>query len=472
MEEMTREEKKIGGLLDRIQGDKVIWMIVLLLILISIVTVFTSTPLLAKEGNTTRFAILSEHLKIVAMGLGIIVGIYAIKKEKSNKIFQFFSQMGFGVSLLLLAFVFFKIGAVPGNPNAGWPVRAAEVNDSWRVIKFFSFQIHIFEIVKVAMVMYLAWAVNAFKEDSFKLVRLLNKNGRWEWIETTFAKKLVYLYIPIILTALLMLNGGVSSTVMYLGMMVLILIVGGVDIKEIVGLLILLGLYIGLGLVVYKTTGLKIIPDRVTSVSASTRGGNINKKLREFEALTKETDKMAYLKEKKIEQPVSALLAIKEGGFFGRGIGRSSQKYKVPVMYGDYVFSFIIEETGIWGALIIIILYISLLARGSRITKKCTDYYSKCTMAGLIVMITTQAFMHMAYNVHLLPQTGQTLPLISHGASSFLCFCVAFGVILSISRQAHDEMKDDEMKAKPIIAADDDVQNGLNELDNFESYEI
>ena len=469
MEEMTREEKKIGGLLDRIQGDKVIWMIVLLLILISIVTVFTSTPLLAKEGNTTRFAILSEHLRIVTMGLLIIIGIYAVK---NIKVFQFFSQMGFGVSLFLLAFVFFKIGAVPGNPNAGWPIRAAEVNDSWRVIKFFSFQIHIFEVVKVAMVMYLAWAVNAFKEDTFTLVRLLNRKGRWNWIETSSAKKLVYLYIPIFLTALLMLNGGISSTVMYLGMMVLILIVGGVDIKEVFALLILLGLFLGLGMAVYKTTRLKIIPERLTRVSGSTRGGNINKKLREFEGLTKETEKMAYLKEKKIEQPVSALLAIKEGGIFGKGIGRSSQKYKVPVMYGDYVFSFIIEETGLWGALIIIILYISLLARGSRITKKCADYYSKCTMAGLIVMITTQAFMHMAYNVHLLPQTGQTLPLISHGASSFLCFCVAFGVILSISRQAHDEMQDDEMKAKPIIASDDDVQNGLNELDDFESDEI
>ena len=90
-------------------------------------------------------------------------------------------------------------------------------------------------------------------------------------------------------------------------------------------------------------------------------------------------------------------------------------------------------------------------------------------MAGLILLISMQAFMPMAINVHLLPQTGQTLPMISHGASSFLCFCGAFGVILSISRQAQSKMLQDAQQAAPLIERDDEVKERMGDLDQLES---
>ena len=186
----------------------------------------------------------------------------------------------------------------------------------------------------------------------------------------------------------------------------------------------------------------------------------------------KPSDRRKVIDDMKLEQPVGALIAIKEGGPLGKGIGRSNQKYKVAVIFEDYIFSFIIEETGWWGAIIIMILYLSLLARGSMIARICDDYFAKFAMAGLIVLISVQAFMHMAINVHLLPQTGQTLPMISHGASSFLCFCGAFGVILSISRMAHTQMLRDSSKADPLVEKDDEVQSGLNDLESLESEEI
>ena len=166
--------KRFRNPLEGLQGDKVIWMIALLLMLSSIVTVFTSTPLLALQQNTTRFEIIREHLLIVGLGLLVIILLYNIK---NIKFFKFVSKYGFALSLLLLLFVVFRIGG-----NSTMPIRAAEVNNSWRIIVLFGIQIHVYEIVKVAMVMYLAWAVNAMKDDDFHLLPWLHKLiPSWNW---------------------------------------------------------------------------------------------------------------------------------------------------------------------------------------------------------------------------------------------------------------------------------------------------
>ena len=72
----------------------------------------------------------------------------------------------------------------------------------------------------------------------------------------------------------------------------------------------------------------------------------------------------------------------------------------------------------------------------------CDNYYDKIIVTGLIILVTGQAFMHMCVNVHmpLVPQTGQTLPLVSHGTNAFLVFSVVFGILLSISKDARDNM--------------------------------
>ena len=141
--------------------------------------------------------------------------------------------------------------------------------------------------------------------------------------------------------------------------------------------------------------------------------------------------------------------------------------------FGDYMFSFIIEETGFIGAIFIILLYFSLLARSSTIAKDCDNYFDKIVVAGLAILITGQAFMHMMVNVHfpLVPQTGQTLPLVSHGTTSFLVFSAVFGILLSISRETYLKMRKREEEAVPLIQREpaDEVQASLDDLDNLES---
>ncbi|MDE5955769.1 MAG: FtsW/RodA/SpoVE family cell cycle protein, partial [Bacteroidales bacterium] len=149
----------------------------------------------------------------------------------------------------------------------------------------------------------------------------------------------------------------------------------------------------------------------------------------------------------KIRQPYGAKLAVHEGGLLGKGSGNSTQKYCVTHIYSDFMFSFLVEEYGLVGGLLIIILYVSLLARSSIIARLCGNRFAKTAVGGLAVLITGQAFMHIAVNVDLTPMTGQTLPLISDGASAFLMSCTAFGTILSISRMAKKKIQSVEDKA-------------------------
>ena len=151
-----------------------------------------------------------------------------------------------------------------------------------------------------------------------------------------------------------------------------------------------------------------------------------------------------------IKQPYSAKIAVHEGKLIGKNSGNSTQKYVVSNIYGDYMFSFLVEEYGLIGGIIVIFLYVSLLARGSTIARLCNNEYAKIAVGGLSVLITGQAFMHMFVNVDIGPMTGQTLPLISHGSFAFLVFCIAFGVILAISRIARKKMMEEEAKAIPI----------------------
>jgi len=283
---------------------------------------------------------------------------------------------------------------------------------------------------------------------------------------------MVAIYLPVLITTALILKGGTSSALFIGGIMVLTIYIGGVNLKEIAALGAVAALYVVLGVFLYKATDHKVVlSDRIPTMMG--RLGNDDNK--DMETLlraapnTKEFQDAADA----LKQPVSALLAIKEGGVLGKGPGNSTQRYVVPVLFGDYMFSFIVEEYGLWGALIIIILFASLLARGALLAKNCDNYFAKVVLAGLVLMISLQAFMHMAINVHLVPQTGQTLPLISHGASSFLAFSIAFGIILSISRMIHVKVQKQLDKAEPIIVhTPDEVRDGLDDLDALESEEI
>jgi len=441
-----KSEKGFWSFIENIEGDKVVWIIVFLLIMISILAIFSSTSLL-RQGDKDRMDFISEHLVVVGIGLGLIFGLYNIKKIG---LFRVLSQLGFGLSAVLLSLLALHV-RIPGV------IEAERINGAWRTLNIAGFQMHVFEVVKVAMVLYLAWAIHGYKEK------------RLRYGNTDLQKRLIYMYAPILIVCVLTLMGSGSSAVFIGAILIATLLIGGMPFKEIAlagvagiaALLLIVGVYNATdGKVFKKFERIATMNSRLgANYDAAVRLKDVPERSREFYRILGE-----------IKQPYSAKIAVHEGKILGKNSGNSTQKYVVSNIYGDYMFSFLVEEYGLIGGIIVIFLYVSLLARGSTIARLCNNEYAKIAVGGLSVLITGQAFMHMFVNVDIGPMTGQTLPLISHGSFAFLVFCIAFGVILSISRMARKRIKAEEEAALPIYDSSiDDIQASLGIVEQIDN---
>ena len=436
------DNKTIGRLKDawnrlhNLEGDKVILIIVLLLILVSFLAIFSSTPLLPAQES--RLATMKEHGYVAILGIGLMTLLYHFK---INWI-KYLSQTGFLVSLGFLVILLCK-------KDIGF-IHVETINDATRNISVFGKQIHVFEIVKVAMVMYIAWAMNAIKEDkeARKLKRkpetltwansLATKHPKLKFLKKTFWKRMMYVYIPSLLIVAMLFIGSGSSSILMALVLIALMIIGGMPMKElaIAGTVAAasLGIMIGIS---FASDG-EYCRRAMTFVNRILTDYDMN----DLEGLRGDA---YYDLLDDIRQPESAKVAVHEGKILGKGIGNSTQKYKVDNIYGDYMYSFIIEEYGLGGGIIILILYVSLLARSSIIARMCENEFEKYAIGGLAVLISGQAFLHILVNVDIGPMTGQTLPLISHGATAFVVFCIAFGIILSISRLAKRKIENVEI---------------------------
>ncbi|MBQ2786920.1 MAG: FtsW/RodA/SpoVE family cell cycle protein, partial [Bacteroidaceae bacterium] len=150
------------------------------------------------------------------------------------------------------------------------------------------------------------------------------------------------------------------------------------------------------------------------------------------------------------EQRIYSKIAIAEGGLVGKGPGNSVRRDYIPHAYSDFIFAIILEELGIAGGLLTIILYLTLLYRCGIIAKNCDDPYAAFLAIGIGILITIQALMHMFITVGDFI-TGQPLPLVSQGGTSFLVNCMYIGIVLSISRYANKVAQKESIAQKSAV---------------------
>lgn len=472
-----QQEGGKGSLLQRMKnsitsGDRVIWIVVIMLIMISVVAIFSSTSTMAMREHTTRFSIFVNHIKLVVAGLAVVLAVNAIP---SIKVFRFFSQMGFAVSVILLTILVFKI-------EFG-PVTVKEINGAFRAITIGHFNLAVYEVVKVAMVMYLAWAVQAYGSGSFKMTNALaiHKPEWFGWMAEPRAQRIIYIFGPIMITGVMILKGSTGSAIMTMLVMFVTIIIGGIKWKHamMAGVLAAAGALLVITLHVVSSG--KILERMQTafnrlnielpypdSKARETQRKKIEQKNVDISLLKEGTPEFEKYKNA-VQQPEAAAVALVEGGrkILGKGPGRSTQKYIVPVMFEDYMYSFLVEEYGLWFGIFVMLLYMSLFARGVMIVHYCKNRYAQATVGGLVFLITFQALFHILVNCNVGIVTGQTLPMISHGRCSFLCFCIAFGVILSISVKVYDKIKSEQQAIiKEAAQEDKNIQEADNESDN------
>ena len=135
-------------------------------------------------------------------------------------------------------------------------------------------------------------------------------------------------------------------------------------------------------------------------------------------------------------QTLQALYAIGSGGFFGRGLGNSIQKLgSIPEAQNDMIFSIICEELGIFGGILVLVLFAYLLYRLFFIAQNAPDLYGSMLVSGVFIHIALQVILNTAVVLNLLPNTGVTLPFISYGGTSILFLMMEMGIALSVSRR-------------------------------------
>ena len=379
---------------DRFEGDKVVWIILLMLCMISIVCMFSSTSRLL-DGDATRLDLVKEQALYVAIGLAVIIGLYNIRDIKW---FRRASMLCFPASFLLLLMLDLHIDTPV--------VRALYINGAYRILSVGGIQVHVFEVVKVAMVLYLAWALDAFKKGTLKGAGL---KPIW--------KKILYIYAPFIITFVMVIPGSNSSALFIGAIMFLVILLGGGNFKDLLILAAAGLLIIGVCVGIYNISEGKSMERIGTAISRLTETHDWEA---QFLGSPRGSDEYQEALDA-IRQPYSAKIAIHEGGLFGKGPGQSTQRYVVPDISEDYMFSFIIEVSG-------------------------------------------QAFLHMFVNADIGPMTGQTLPMISHGTSAFLCFCAAFGVILSLSRIAARRIAEEARLAASMMGGDGSASDGSGNM--------
>jgi cell division protein FtsW len=208
----------------------------------------------------------------------------------------------------------------------------------------------------------------------------------------------------------------------------------------------------------------------VSKMTGWGRAATWEQRIEDFTGGTKKDANGNVIKKEEVFQVQQAKIAIANGGFTGRGPGNSQQRNFLPHPYSDFIYSIIIEEYGLIGGAVVVFLYLLFLWRSILIFKRCPYAFGAFLAVGLSITLVFQAMLNMAVNVHLVPVTGLTLPMISMGGSSIWFTSIAIGVVLSVSRYV-DEMEGKQKAARERREALGESEPEVDESEEYEEEE-
>ena len=376
-----------------IQGDRVIWFAVVMLSIFGMLAVYSSTGTLSyklRDGYTEYYLV--KQFVLVGFGLGLIVVFHLLPYRlfAQNIFFPFF-----GLSIFLLVLVLFW-----GN----------DINDARRWMTVFGIRFQVSDFAKVTLVMYLARYLS-LKQDTIKSFK------------ETFVPAVAFIVGICFLIAIHDLS---TAVILFITSFIL-LFIGRVHFLQLISVAWLMGLVAGLFILFLTNT-----PD----AKLENTGRLLTWKHR-IEGYSNPSDQAMDM-----YQVRQAEIAIARGGIFPNGPGNSKQKNFLPHPYSDYIYAIIIEEYGLLGGLVVILLYLIILFRTIRMVLKAPKAYPVFLAFGLCLLVVFQAFTNMAVAVNLFPVTGLTLPMVSLGGSSMIFTSIAMGIILSVSQEVMKEKKE------------------------------
>lgn len=398
-------------------GDKILWGIILLLFIISGVEMFSAISFsaynAAARGSNHLGPFFTHMLHLAIGGLALVI-IQRIPFEKLR--IMFFLEVFVSIILLLLTIV-----------------NGKEVNGASRALVLGGFELQTIEFGKFALIVCLSEILGRNYKQGDPLLK-----------EKFPMKGFLFLTGFIAVFCGLIATQNLSTAVILVGVSLLMMIIAEVDLKKI-GMLI--GGALILILLVWSIN--KALPTDWQLKRLVTWENRI---IEVVESITNdENSAETYKITDENRQIINSEIAIAMG-YKPCGPGNSTQRDYLPLAFSDFIYAILVEEWGIIGGFITILLYLCILARAGRVVRKCDrkNLVQSLMVIGLSLLIVIQAFINMGVAVHLGPVTGQQLPLISRGGMGIILTCCYLGIIINISNRVLNENKETENSVNTI----------------------
>lgn len=386
--------------------DRYIWAIFIALCLFSVIELYSASSREVVSGNV--YAPIVRHLSMLVAGAAIAYGVSRIP----YRFFSLLTPLLFIGSVVMMVYVLFYGEIINGarrSFNMGIAIQPSE-------------------FLKLSAVMVIALVMSRTqlsKREGVKNQGVIISAG------------------VVLLIGGLLFTQGLTNTILMMAISLSMLIVGGIQFKKLAAVLVAYCIIAGAGYL-YKSHN-EQVRETEYAVAAATAQGKSGSEATPMRSKTWKSrlssffdDTPKYEREitAKNRQEMYAYMAQANGGAFGVLPGNSRETARLPLAFSDYIFSIVVEDLGFIGGVVLIIIYLSLLARAGNLASHCSHAFPALLVMGCAVMIAYQALFHMAIVTGVFPVSGQPLPLISKGGTSILITSIAFGIMLSVSRNA------------------------------------
>ncbi len=386
----THSEKKYAP-------DYVLLILTAIFLIFGLIMIFDASIYNADQFFDDRFYFVKQQAVWIALGIAAASVMYFWDYHQFAKL----AVPIMGVTIILLILVL-----VVGD----------EINGAKRWFSVAGIPVQPAELAKPAFIIYLsAWLANAKDRKEFKSLR---EALRYHFVY----ELLVFLVLLGIVGGLILIEPDLGTTVIICVMAFTVYFTSGRDTIHTVGsaLVILVGGLLGTVAIILESYRL----ERVRTFIELLMKGDVADPLGS-----------GY----QIQQ---ILIGIGSGGFWGKGFGESRQRFGYLVentAFTDSIYAIILEELGMIGGIVLVMLFLVLLWRAYRIAVRAPDKLGRLLAGGVGFWLVFQALLHMAANVALVPVTGVPLTFFTYGGSSLVVSLVGMGILLNVSRHVKDK---------------------------------
>lgn len=408
-----------------LKGDRVIWVVMLILGIISLLAVYSAT---SSEAHVRIGAynekVLLKHAATLMAGFVMMFIASRINYRHYSRAIELVLMFCF----ILLIFTYFF---------------GSRINGASRSIMGFQTS----ELAKIVLIAYLAKYIVV-----------------WNNRDYTFKNLIVPIFLPILLIVGPIFPENLSTAAMLFVVCIVMLYIGQIKFSY---LMALIGIVVlGMGLYILTDDMVANIKQNryekvVTAAELHPEDAKLQEKAKKKPRISRVKTWQGRIEAAKEEreakiaagidpehsplqiddrnaQKMYAKIAVARGGLFGKGSGKSTQRNFLPQPFSDCIYAIIIEEYGLVGGIFVMLLYIILLTRSVRIMKKRPLTFGALMAFGIAFILIMQAMINMGVSTGLMPVTGQQLPFVSRGGSSMLMTGFAVGMILSVTRSLEE----------------------------------